>query len=437
MTFSIGGALGRAIQDAAAAAGVKPAQWLAAVVSSHLASGGAGSPGTAQAGAGHPGAAQAGVGYPGSASYTGPAQPPTSAAPAEWEVVTDPSGTFSVSVPREWQHRAWVVPTPAMKYPMVTVAGPDGRTTLFSGDADIPMFVDPGSGVWMAPPGMAVQAPTPAIQFLQGWVQQRHGGRPGFRILDVREDQQFTQLVAETSQRLGTPVTWLTAARLHAEFVLDGRPRRAIFLLSTQGSGPAWFVRVAGVLSADDPASFVEAAIRLVTSQASTPAEAQRMLAERAMMDAQHRATMAGIDANTRASAAAHQQRMGDIAASGAAFQARMADQRATFDAGVQSWRQGQAASDAQHSGFIAGLRQGAADPTAGGNQQQDFLNAIREERTVLDREGYAHQLADDGSERFYHNEHTNTWVGLQDHEDIVEVLGVNRDDWTEGRIQS
>ncbi len=57
----------------------------------------------------------------------------------------------------------------------------------------------------------------------------------------------------------------------------------------------------------------------------------------------------------------------------------------------------------------------------------------MREETTVLDAQGYAHQV-EAGADRYYHHEASNTWVGLQEHQDIVEETG--NDDFQEGTIQ-
>lgn len=355
--------------------------------------------------------------------------------PAAWELVTDQTGTFQVELPRGWQSRAWVVPTPAMKYPMVAATSPDQRTTLFSGDAEIPMFLDPAAAGFGPPPGMVVRPPVPAPQFLTEWVEYRHGGREGFRVRGLREEPVLVEQAARAAERSGIRPDWVTGARLDAEFADGPGVVAAVFLATTTGMGGMWFAQVHGVLSAGDPGEFVAALLRLVASAQSTPAERQRQQAERMASAAQHQATMAMIDQNTMMMTAQHQQNMANIAASSAAHQAAMTARQQSFDAGVDSWRDQQAAADGAHADAMAGLRGGGAGPSAG-DPQLDFLNAIREERTVLDAEGQAHQV-EAGADRYYHNRHTDTWVGLQDNEDVVEATGGNRADYEEGTIQS
>lgn len=416
--MSIGGELAEAIRTAAAAAGASPAHWVGSVVAERLA-------GENRSSATPAPEQDAGEGRPRGGAT----------APTDWEQVTDDTASFSVSLPKGWQNRAWVVPTPTMRYPMVTTTSPDGRTTLFTGDAEIPMFIDPASGMFPAQ-GMALRPPTPAGDFLAEWLDYRARGRQGFRLLGIGEDPQLVELATRGAARNGTPVTWLTGARAVAEYDEAGARVRAVYLAATIGLGPGWLAQVHGVSSADDPETFLPALLRMVDSVVSTPAEQQRILAERQANDARHRATMQQIDQNTAMMTAGHQQRMANIQASGIAHQQNMASRQAAFDAGVDAWQQQQASSDAQHAGYLGGLRSGAATPGTGGNPQQDFVNMINEERTVLDADGQAHQVAA-GADRYYHNQHTDTWVGLQEHQDIVEVTGANREDYQEGTIQS
>lgn len=424
LTLSLGGELAAAVRAAAEAAGVSPAQWAGSALARHLATAGAQPAPTS----GAPGA------QPGASTSNAPRSLAGSLAdPAAWEQLTDPSGAMTALVPRGWQNRIWVVATPVMKYPMLTCASPDGSVELFSGDSEIPFYVDPAAAMMGAPPGMKIAPPTQATQFLAEWVAYRYGSRPGFRVLSTTEEPAAAELVNRTAQRDGTQLAWATGARLSAEWNQEGSPVQAVIVASTAGVTVGWTARVFGVIGSD-PASFVPALLRIAESIDATPAEKQRMLQQQMMANAQHQATMGSIQQNTAAMTARHQQRMADIQASGQAFQAGMAQRQQVFDAGVDSWRQQQAASDRSHAGYIAGMQTGAAQPGMGGNPQRDFLNAMREETTVTDAYGYEHQV-EAGADRYYHHEYTNTWVGLQEHQDIVEVTG--NDDFREGTIQN
>lgn len=439
LSLSVGGEFAAAIREAAARSGLSPAEWVGRVLADRL-----GNAQAVEAGmAGRlPESSGAGLPAAGSDSPATRARPGEGRSAAEglqaqsaWELVTDDTNTFTIALPIGWQSRAWVEPTPLMKYPMAQATSPDGGTTLFCGDSGIPMFVDPSTGIFPTP-GTVLRPPTRALDFVTEWAQLRYSDRPGFRIVDSREDQQLGQLAVQLAQRLGSPGAWLFGARLTAEFTQDGRGVRAIFLATTRGVGPSWLAQVQGVISVEDPEPFVPAVLQLMSTLQSTPAEGQRLQQERTRSEANHQATMAQIAQNTAMMTEGHRQRMGNIQAQGVAFQRQMQERQATFDVGLQAWRQGQQAGDAAHAGYLGGLRGGGT--AAGGDPagaQQGYLNMIREEETVLDAQGDPHQVVA-GSDRYFHNERTNTWIGIQEHQDIVEVTGDSRPDWTEGPVQ-
>lgn len=417
LVLSIGGQLAAAVRSAAQAAGVSPAQWAGSLLAQHFTG----------AAPERPDARQAAPAPPASLADS-------LADPAAWQQVTDDSGSYVVALPVGWQSRVWLEPTPAMAYPMARATSPDGGTTLFSGDSAIPLYVDPAIAPF-APPGMQLRPPGHAAELLAEWAQFRYGGRPGYRQLDLREDAQLRDLAARVLQQQGATAPWLYAARLAAEFAdEDGRPVRAVFLGITRGAGQVWIVQVYGVISTADPEPFVPALWQLLATGQASGAQSQRNLQEQATIASTHRATMGMIDANGQIAAAGHRQRMGDLQQQGRVFSERMREQRETHDLAAQAWREQQGSSDLGHAGFMDGLRTGAAEPGVGGNPQQGFLNALREETTVLDAQGYAHQV-EAGADRYYHHEYSNTWVGLQEHQDIVEVTG--NDDFREGTVQS
>jgi hypothetical protein len=41
------------------------------------------------------------------------------------------------------------------------------------------------------------------------------------------------------------------------------------------------------------------------------------------------------------------------------------------------------------------------------------------------------------GYDRYYYRRHDETWIGLQEHQQLSDVPGVNPDDYEEVRIQS
>lgn len=424
LTLSLTGEFAAAVRRAAEGEGVPASVWVGRVLAQQLASG--------------PQQPTGPTPTPPPAETAPPPRPAPSLAggladPAAWQQVTDDTQTFLIALPAGWRSRAWVEPTPAMAYPMAQATSPDGGTTLFSGDSGIPMFLDPSSSMF-APPGMLLRPPTPAGDFLAEWARFRYGSRPAFRPSDPQNDPELREIAVQALQRTGSPLTWLDAARLAVSYQgEDGRPVRAVFLATTRGVGPGWIAQVYGVTSADDPEPFVPAVLKLVATGQATTAQALRNQQEQATIAASHRAAMETIDANARISAAGHQERMAGIQQQGRAFQERMREQQQTNDLAAQAWHERQAGADAAHDGYMGGLRTGAAQPGTVHDPQQAIVNGIREETTVQDAEGYAHQV-EAGADRYYYREYTNTWVGLQEHQDIVEVTG--SDDFQEGTIR-
>lgn len=357
--------------------------------------------------------------------------------PAAWETLHDQTQTFSISLPRGWRHELGVVPTPAMKHCVARSTSPDGGTWFDIGDPGLPMFVEPAVAGFGVGPGATVRPATPAHQLIQEWAQFQFGNSAGFRIVAVTDFPPLVEAFVTSARRSGTPPVWITAARLDAELTREGRPVRMAVLMRAGSVVPSvWSAQVYAVTSTADIDPFVPALHRIIESLALTAAEIQRQSNQQMASAAQHQATMAQINANTAAMAATHQQNMANIAFSGQAHQANMANLQSAHDMQMRGWQEQQRVSDGQHATYLGGLRPDAADPAAGGSGQQDFVNMIREERTVIDGNGDAHQVQS-GYDRYYYRRHDQSWIALQQHENLADVPGINPDDYEETRIQS
>ena len=357
-------------------------------------------------------------------------------APTEWDTITDPTQTFTAAVPRGWQHQVTMVPTPATKHTLVSATSPGGDTRLHTGDPDMPMFIEPQAVVAGVPPGLVARPGTPATQLLPEWVRYRYGRAPGFRTGSVAEFAPVLEPVLESVRRAGAQLAWATSARLDFEFGDGGRVLRAVLLMATFSYGPVWVAYVHGVTTAEDPEPFVPSLLHMVGSVRPTDAEHQRQVQQRMASAAQHQMTMANIAANTAMMQSHHAQSMAGLDASARAHQERMASLHASQDAHNAAYEAQQAGIDAQHAAYVAGVQPGSADPGQGGTPAQDFINMIREERTVIDSEGYAHQV-EAGYDRYFYRRHDGTWIGLQQHQELSDVPGVDPNDYEEVRIQS
>lgn len=333
----------------------------------------------------------------------------------EWDTITDQTQTFMVAIPRGWQHRVWLVPTPALKHTLAVATSPDGATQLQTGDPSLPMFMEPGAVTFGVPPGMAARPGMPARQLLPEWAHYRYGANPTFRPGALAEVPSALEPIYASVRRAGVQLAWATSARLDYTATESGRDVHGVLLMTTHSFGPMWVAQVHGVESTGDAEPFVPMLLQMVSSLRFTELEQQRQAQARMASAAQHQATMSNIAANTAMMQANHQQNMANIAASGYAHQARMANLQAGYDAQNAAWRDQQAGSDAQ---------------------QQDFVNTIREERTVIDAYGEAHQVQA-GFDRYFYRRHDGTMIGLEAHQQLSDVPGINPADYEELRIQS
>lgn len=418
LNFSLSGDLAEAVRRAAVAAGVSPAVWVGRVLRAEL------SP------------------PEGTTDQPGP-DPAASpdrwlADPRNWERVTDPSGSFTALLPRGWNHETRLVQGQSGPLSHVATSSPDDRVRFLAADTSLPsMFIVPGPFA-LPMPGAQLRPPTPAEQFAEAYVRERLG--PQARVHAVRHSPGLLHTLQERIRTSGLALSWGTAAELVAE---SGSGSGALAALVTcAGTEQAWFAQVSTV-TAPDPAlaeALLPALARLVGEVDATPKEKQRQQQEQAMRNQQHRATMDRIQANTAMMTQQHQQNLANIQASGMAHQARMADLQASHDARFAGWQEQQASSDRARAGYLGALRQdspalGSSDP-GGRDQHLDFLNMITEQRTVVDHHGHEHQV-EAGHDRYYYREYDNSWIALDQHQDIHDVPGINPDDYREARIRS
>lgn len=403
VSVTMGGELAAAIQEAAKAEGIRPSAWVVRTVSRSLSGKTQDAPGARQQ--------------------------------VDWEDVTDPSGLLTATLPRGWRHAIDIVHLRTGPLARMTTTSPDGATTIICGDPMASTFLEPG------PMSMFSEVPTrpatPADAFAAWYLQQQHGGRPGFRLIGAEPSPAMQERSANRARQAGFPLQWLTAVEASAEFHCDSGPVRVLALVSTCGGPGMWIADVNQIITSGEPRDFADVAWQVLSRVRPTELGRQQAAAIRGNLQAQHAATMQQLDANSRAMTQQHQANMRNIQASGAAHQQRMADLHATQDAQLSGWMQQQAQADTSHAAYMGQVRQETPFGAAGGRDQHfDFLNAMREERTVVDADGYDRQVAA-GPDKFYHRTHDDSFIGLEQHQDIHDVPGIDPDDYYETPIRS
>lgn len=361
----------------------------------------------------------------------------------ELVTLTDPvEGAFAVQLPRGWQNEARSLRPYGVHRTLVTSRSPDGGTFLFFGDPQLPSFSEPSPMLFPGHP-MANLNPlaqvhpfVPAEPFFRGYLQERYGRAPGFRLLSVAPCPALEQDVLRSAARYGIPAR-PTAVSFSFEF-MDG-PRRVRGRLhgTTFTSGPTWIPGVFGALTTEDmdPARWDDLLFGISRSQQTDPRWRQQQ-------DQLHGQRMAQINQDhARAMAQLqqqHQANMGWIQASAQAHQARMDDLHAAADARLEGWRAQQAAGDGLHQAYMDGLRGPAPAAPAADPGHERFLNYIKAEETVVDSEGVAHQV-EAGHERYYRSRRDGSFIGAGatlEREDLRARFGVNPDDYEEVRVR-
>ncbi|MDY7233147.1 hypothetical protein [Hyalangium rubrum] len=351
--------------------------------------------------------------------------PPPSAAPQAWEMITDAEQVFTLAMPRGWRNRAWVQRNGPIPHQLATTESPDGETALFLGDPTIPQFCEPSAAMFGLQPGTVVQPYTSIEHFLPSYAQHRFGGLPGFRLGAMAPSPELFQWTGQALQRAGATQMWITSGRL--SFAFDEGPRRVQALLfgSSVSLRPIWMVHVYGITTVGDPEAFAPALLEMLTSLRTNPAILERQQQERARSAAQHQATMAMINQGTAILQANHQQNMATLRGMAANHQAHMASLHESHAAHNAAWQSQQASQAAAHH----------AQMHTSDDSHRRFLNAISEERTVIDGEGNSHQVAD-GYDRYFRRRSDGSWIGTRDHRDLRDIPGVNPNDYEEVKIK-
>jgi len=350
---------------------------------------------------------------------------PPSVAPDAWETVQDAEQVFTVAMPRGWRNRAWFKSEGSVPYQLVTAQSPGGETALFLGDPTIPQFIEPAAVGFGPPPGAVVRPYTSIEHFLPAYVQHRFGGLPGFRPGAMAPSPELFQLVSQSAQRAGAGRAWITAGRFAFSFDEGPRRVRALVFGSSTSFGAVWIAEVYGISTVGEPEAFAPALLEMLASRRTNPAVLQRQLQERAQSAARHQATMAMLEQGAANLRANHQQNMAALHGMAASHQAHMASLHQSHDAHHAAWQRQQTAQEVAHHGQVH----------TSDDAHRRFLNAITEERTVVDGEGNTHQVAD-GYDRYFRRRSDGAWIGTRDQRDLRGIPGVNPDDYDEAKIK-
>lgn len=137
---------------------------------------------------------------------------------SDWIMMTDPNeAAFTVQMPGGWQNQAYLIRPHDQVRGVVTAQHPDGAALLFMGDPNLPSFLEPsfipgGMPMFYSNPLTQVHPYVPADAFFPGYVQQRYGQMPGFRVIASGPSPRVERLASDNTRKRDTNAR-ITAVR--------------------------------------------------------------------------------------------------------------------------------------------------------------------------------------------------------------------------------
>ncbi len=337
---------------------------------------------------------------------------------SEWETKTDPTeGAFTIEMPKGWRNDAYLKRKGIITVNIATAESPDGAAALFYNDPKMPSFVEPNAAVPQnySDPNVKVQPYQAAEQFLPGYLKNRFGKLPGFKITGVSPEPELVARNRESAQKAGANLSQLHSARVDFEFTQGGgKPRRGAVYGTTWGmGGMIWGASVAGIVSTGDPLGHKETLFHLIWSQKALPEWKEKERVAAADRQRQHEYVMAQIAAGTEQLRVNHASNMANLNGMAVRHQARMDAIHAAGDASTAAYNARDAASD---------------------NNQRGFLNYINDEHTVAGSSGRTFQV-DNQYDRYYLSKTDNSYIGVKGGTTLNDLPGVNPGDYEEGSV--
>lgn len=289
---------------------------------------------------------------------------------------------FSVKMPAGWSNELTLVRPGDQARGLGFSKSPDGASCLFFGDAKLPVYYLPAPqmgmtvGMNLGTPSLQVKPFVPAEAYFADYVRQEFGQLPGFQVVSTGPCQFLEDRILNEAMKYGLQPE-ITTTSIAFQFEEEGN------LVNAQINGiswrldQVWLVDVNGFITSESPedmaATLEEVVVSVETNKEWQARENERHQQRMAAMQEQTRQ----IQAQTRASYQAHQQ--------------RMADRQAAFDAHNQAWANQQAAQDRSH---------------------ERFIDAIRGEETVTN--GTRQMKVETGADHYYVNPQTGEYIGTR-----------------------
>ena len=321
--------------------------------------------------------------------------------------IKDPvEGAFTVGVPKGWRSQAFLTRTYEIWRAVVNSMSPDGNTLFFFGDPHLPGYIVPtpdfneNNPFAKLNPLMKFSDYVPAPNYYRGYVQQKFGRLPGFRIIGVVPDPQMLSELQQMAQKRGMNAQ-LEAVLVKFSYRDGNKNMSAILSGSTIWMGTTWTVNVGGVTTTGDAMRYLNYLRQVGRTFKNDPNWLNQQTEK-------HNQRMAQLQQDS-------QNNMASISASNRAHQMRMKNIQDAGNASMKSWYEKQATSDATH---------------------RSFMNYINNEHTVV-AGGKAWQV-NNSHQNYFVNKNNNTYVGTQRGTTLDDLrrMGLNPNDYTPAKIK-
>jgi len=317
--------------------------------------------------------------------------------------------SFSVELPDGWNNQLGLKRSSGdykMPRSWITSRSPDGATQLFIGDLEVPMFqtqLPPEAQAagpaamqfvrnYLRKEGIAIKPYLNARQFGAEYTQRRFGQQPGFRILDMTENQPLKQAAAALDQRLGNPSRPLDTVTVNFEYAGH---KGQVWVASGYASGAPniWSADVSGFTTTDKIETgkklFAQSALSFDISPKWMAREQQQMQQREMAVQQRMQMQRQNMQAQRQQMNQGHQQRMQALQNNFNSHQRRMQQRSAAMDQQHQSWMNTQNQNYEQHQSFVRGIH----------------------DQTLVNSGGSSWEV-DAGANNYYVDPNSNTYFG-------------------------
>lgn len=331
----------------------------------------------------------------------------------EYILVTDRvEGAFTIQMPKNWNNQAYLHLPNQLNRPIASSSSPNGKIAIYISDPQMPVFIEPAAMADVTHqmlvqynPMYRVSPFVPAEHFFINYVQQKFGNLPGFGLISKGHNPAYHQWLVNSAGQKGANF-YTSTISIRFSYLLNTQAVEVLITGSTVSAGTMWIADLYTVYATDHPELYSSIALHMLSSLKNTP----QWLQGQRIAHQQQMAHMRMSEQNLRSS---HQQIMATQRMQFENHQHHMKNRQDSFQASHQQWMDTHFRDNASYS------------HTTGDYNHEQFINAIREEHTVMDGKGNTYQV-DNKHERYYINKLDGTYIGTDKTTELSDLARTN-----------